>query len=136
MTVDDLDRMLSHWVREYGPGGLPSEREFNILQALIEHEGFIPNGGGYRISPKNTVGDQVERAVARMEQCDVEGRRAVYRAAAWVVRVNYQIGSRWDEGSRVAFLARLGVNLTRHRYYSMLGLGRGWLIGYFTALEK
>ena len=43
---------------------MPNELSTNLIQTLIDHNGFVPSSGGFRKIPLGTIADEVEAAIA------------------------------------------------------------------------
>lgn len=134
ITDEDLNEKLKHWVKEYGPGGLPNERSYNLIQSLMEHKGFVPSSRGYVRLLLNTVGDEVESGVVAMECTPAEpGQPNICYRAAKVLRMHYLVPRTYIEADRIKFLGHIGLRMTRHGYHVGLQHARAFLAGYLNA---
>lgn len=114
----NLDARLENWAHEYGGGkyeniGFASR---NLLQTLIEHEGFIPSSRGYVPIILNTQADQIEDAVHRM---DATG----YARQSKVLRCEYFF-PKMAMVSRLLNLKEVGVDIGRATYYDYLAIAK------------
>lgn len=121
MDRKDLECRLENWAAEYGGGryqdiGYASR---NILQTLIEHEGFVPNSGGFAPVPINTQADEVEAAVRQME---VIG----YLRPGRVIRCEYFM-ARAPMEAKLRNLDRVGISIKRPTYYDYLAIAKAFV---------
>ena len=116
---DELTRRLIAWAKEYGGGryeniGYSSR---NILQTLIEHQGFVPSGGIR--CPVRSAADEVDEAVREMEAGGMfkQGR---------VVRCEYFMLDSAEE-SKLRNLRAIGLGMSRAGYYNYLAQAHAFL---------
>lgn len=126
MDKKQLEQRLENWAKEYGGGryddlGYASR---NILQTLIEHEGFIPSTRGYVPIPIRSQADEVEAAVRMMESTG-------YFRPGRVLRCEYFITSAPME-LRLQNLSRIGISISRAGYYDYLAIGKAFVAGQLT----
>jgi hypothetical protein len=126
MDKKGLERRLIDWAMEYGGGryeniGYASR---NILQTLMEHEGFVPSAGGYRSIPINTPADEIETAVRMMEATG-------YLRPGRVIRCEYFLPNAAME-VKLSNLERIGVAIKRPTYYDYLSIAKAFVVGQLT----
>jgi len=137
ITEEQLREKLKAWIREYGDGGMPQEKTWNIIQALIDHKGFVPSSRGYVGIPLQTVGDEVEHAVNAMAAMPaMPGEPNVCFKAAMALRAYYLTPLRWPEEERIRWLGLIGLRMSRHTYYRSVQLGRAFLMGFLASKEE
>jgi hypothetical protein len=122
VSVDELSELLAQWIKEYGQGGMPKESATNWLQTVIDHKGFKPSSGGRRAIQLNTVADGVESVVTNLQ--NTPG----FFKAAMVLRAYYLGPSGLAEDDRIARLKRIGLPMSRAKYYELVRLGRASLM--------
>jgi hypothetical protein len=124
-----LKEMLGHWIREYGPGGMPKEATRNFLQQIMDNTG---RATGFRnCVPINTIGDEVESAIVEMTRLPAfPGEPNVMFKAAMVLRAYYLSPKHWPEDERIDALRRVGLPVSRIKFYEYVRLGRAFLMGY------
>lgn len=131
----ELREKLGHWIREYGPGGMPREPTRNFLQSIVDNTGRTTN---FRNStPINTIGDEVEAGV--IEMCRLPafpGEPNVMFRAAMVLRAYYLTPKHWPEEERVRALKTIGLPMGRQKYYEYVRLGRAFLMGFLTSSRR
>lgn len=123
MDKKQLEARLVQWAEEYG-GGRYEDIGFasrNVLQSLIEHQGFVPSGGGYRGILVNTPGDEVQSAVLAMEAFG-------YVRPARTIRCEYFLKSAPLE-LKLQNLRRVGIDIKRPTYYDYLAIGKAFVMG-------
>lgn len=123
MDKSQLDARLLNWAEEYGGGryediGYASR---NILQTLIEHEGFVPSGRGFTPVPINTMADEVEAAVRTMENSG-------YLRPGRVLRCEYFMQHAPME-AKLRNLGRIGIHIKRPTYYDYLAIAKAFVVG-------
>jgi hypothetical protein len=134
MNDGRLNDYLRSWVREYGSGhDTGGGGSNNILQTLIDHKGFIPHRGIRGRS--RTWGDDVEEVVTIMGRVQKPERGYGTSDSAKVLRVHYLIGSASADDERYALLAESGLSVRKGKYHQLLHKGRGFLGGWFSAME-
>lgn len=126
MDRKTLEGRLENWAEEYGGGryediGYASR---NILQTLIEHQGFVPSSRGFIPIPIRSMADEVESAVRMMETLD-------YYRQGRVLRCEYFIRSAPIE-VRLANLKKIGVSTSRAGYYDYLAIAKAYVAGQLT----
>lgn len=136
--MDDakLAEKLGHWVREYGPGGLPHASAQNIIQTIMEHRGFIPSRRGYVGRKLDSAADEVEFAVKLMECTQGKNGKTsrCYRAAK-ALRIEYLIGGRWPVDERLSLMEQMRIPCSEHEYKRLIQAARCYLHGFFAAIE-
>jgi len=123
MDKKQLEARLVHWAEEYG-GSRYEDIGFasrNILQSLIEHQGFMPSSRGFIPVPINTLADEVEAAVQTMESIG-------YIRPARTLRCEYFLKSAPIE-VKLQNLRRMGIDIKRPTYYDYLAIGKAFVIG-------
>lgn len=123
MDKKELDGRLVNWAEEYGGGryeniGYASR---NILQTLIEHEGFVPSARGFIPIPIRSKADEIEAAVRMMESTG-------YYRPGRVLRCEYFMPNAPME-SRLQNLKRIGISTSRAGYYDYLAIARAYVAG-------
>lgn len=118
-----LEVRLKGWAQEYGGGryeniGFPGS---NILQTLIDHQGFVPDSRGFVPIPIRSAADEVEAAVAEME-------RSGWVRCGRVLRCDYFLPNA-PMAVRLKNLAKVGVHLSRASYYDHLAQAKAYLAG-------
>lgn len=126
MDKKQLDGRLENWAEEYGGGryeniGFASR---NILQTLIEHEGFVPSSRGFVPVPVNTMADEVEAAVRIMETTG-------YLRPGRVLRCEYFMHSAPME-VKLRNLEYIGIFIKRPTYYDYLSIAKAFVAGQLT----
>lgn len=134
ISESQLNDLLQHWRREYGPGGMALSQGQSIIQTLIDHKGQPPSSGGSRRILLGTSGDDVESAVFNMGQIIAPAPNRYFRAAN-VLRVEYLTPNHWPESERLQKLSRIGLRMKRDAYYDALNFGRAYLMGYLSKRE-
>lgn len=133
VNESELQELLRAWIREYGPGGLPSEKVSNFIQTLMDHKGFVPSKRGYMPVQIRTVADDVESAICAMETTPAMPKEPnVCYVAAKTLRAYYLTPKHWPEDERLLALRKVGLPMSRHTYYRNVQLGRAFLMGYLT----
>lgn len=122
VSEEELSDLLHQWRKEYGQGGMPKESSVNWLQTVIDHKGFKPSGGGYRSIPLNSVADGVEDAVKMLQSTPG------FFKTAMVLRAYYLGPAGLTEDDRIGRLRRLGIGMSRAKYYELVRLGRACLM--------
>lgn len=127
MQRHELETRLKGWADEYGGGKYEHVgwHSRNMLQTIIEHEGFIPDSRGYIPVPIRSAADEVEQAVNRME------------ADGWfkqgrVLRCDYFLPNA-PMDTRFRNLRAIGIQLSRASYYDHLAQAKAYVAG---ALQK
>lgn len=123
MDKSELDSRLRNWADEYGGAryeniGYASR---NILQTLIEHQGFVPSSRGYVPIPIASAADEVESAVRAMES---QG----YFRPGRVLRCEYFVRDAPME-MRLTNLRRIGIPVSRAAYYGYLAQAKAYVAG-------
>lgn len=120
---DALDVRLKQWAREYRDTGAdtPGWNTRNLLQTLIEHEGFTPDARGFVPVPIRTEADEVEQVVR-----DMEG--SGWTREALVLRVDFFCPGDAIE-DRLQRLRALGFSMSRTGYYSYLAQAKAAVAG-------
>lgn len=128
LAETQLDELLHQWAREYGYGGLPSDRSWNIIQTLIDHEGFVPNSRGYIPVPMHSAADEVDKAIKAMQnKRTAPGTTNPYYRSAMVLRVEYLMRRDWPISERLERLRHIGLQMSKATYYRMLEFARDHL---------
>lgn len=125
MTIGarELEGRLTLWAKEYGGSkyeniGYPGR---NLLQTLIEHQGFVPRTQGFKPIPIRTQADDVEAAVREMQRIDM-------LKPSLVVRCEYfRTGSPIE--AKLQALRGLGCPMSKVGYYQYLAQAEAFLLG-------
>lgn len=122
----ELDRRLKGWADEYGGGKYENVgwRGRNLLQTLIEHQGFVPNAAGYVPIPIRSAADEVETVVVEMEVCG-------WLKQAKVLRCDY-FRPDWSIDQRLREIAKIGFGMSRAGYYDRLAEAKGMVAAALT----
>lgn len=123
MDSKQLESRLVNWAEEYGGGryeniGYPSR---NILQTLIEHQGFMPSARGYIPIPIKSASDEVESAVRLMESNGYFRPGRVLRCEYFVTHAPMEL--------RLANLLKIGIRTSRSGYYDYLAIAKAFVAG-------
>jgi hypothetical protein len=123
MDKKQLEARLSNWAEEYGGGryeniGFQSR---NVLQTLVEHEGFIPSSRGFIPIPIKSLADEVESTVRAMEAFGYTRPGLVLRCEYFVPNAPMEI--------RLGRLKRVGVSISRAGYYDYLAIAKAYVAG-------
>lgn len=129
MDKKQLDGRLQGWAEEYGGGryeniGYASR---NILQTLIEHEGFVPSSRGFVPIPIKTAADEVEAAVRMMESTGYFRPGRVLRCEYFVPNAPIEL--------RLVNLKKIGISISRAGYYDYLAIAKAFVAGQLTRQE-
>ena len=119
----ELDNRLKGWAQEYGGGKYENVgwSGRNLLQTLVDHKGFVPSARGYIPVPIRSAADEVENVVNHMDSGE-------WRMCACVVRCDY-FAPHLAMDERLNRLRRIGVNVSRTRYYEMLAQAKAYIAG-------
>lgn len=123
----ELDRRLKGWADEYGGGKYENVgwRGRNLLQTLIEHQGFVPSSAGYVPIPIRSAADEVETVVRDMETSG-------WLRHARALRCDY-FQPDWAIDQRLRAMRQLGCDMSRTAYYDALAQAKAFVAG---ALSK
>lgn len=123
----ELEARLKGWAQEYGGGKYENVgwHSRNLLQTLIEHKGFIPNGRGYVPVPIRSAADEVEQIVNEMESGGYYKQGRVVRCDYFLPNVPMDV--------RLRNLKHIGVDMSRASYFDHLAQAKALITG---ALRK
>ena len=123
MDRNELDCRLRAWADEYGGGKYEHVgwHTRNLLQTLIEHQGFIPDSRGYIPVPIRSAADEVEQVVKAMEADGWFKQGRVLRCDFFMPTVPMEI--------RLKNLAHIGVSLSRASYFDHLAQAKAYVAG-------
>ena len=126
MDKTELDGRLKGWAQEYGGGRYENVgwHSRNLLQTLVEHEGFVPSARGFIPIPIRSAADEVESVVRAMEAGD-------YFKQGRVLRCDYFLPNIPME-SRLQNLRKIGISTSRAGYYDYLSQARAYVSGALT----
>lgn len=123
MDKVELESRLQNWADEYGGGRYPNIgwQGANLLQTLVEHQGFVPNGGGYVRIPIRSLADEVEHLVRGMEDGDLHKAAKAMRCDYFLPNISIQ--------DRLLRMRKIGISISRAGYYDILAQGKCYLRG-------
>jgi len=123
----ELESRLKGWADEYGGGRYENigYHSRNMLQTLVEHQGFVPSGRGYIPVPIRTAADEVERVVVAMEAGEYFKQGRVLRCDYFLPNIPMEV--------RLKNLHRIGIQTSRAGYYDFLAQAK---VGVAAALSK
>jgi hypothetical protein len=115
-----LEQRLEDWAAEYLNGGDIGWRDRNILQAIVEHQGFIPSARRVP-SQDRTPADEVEDIVLSM-------RNAGWWLHSRILRMDY-----WRPeppmSQRLDIIRSWGVTMARSGYFTKLAEAKLFVAG-------
>jgi hypothetical protein len=126
----ELERRLLGWAQEYGGGKYANVgwQGINLLQTLIDHQGFVPNSRGYIPVPIRSAADEVETIVCSMEAGDMVRYAKVLRCDYFLPNLSV------DE--RLKRMRRVGFGMSRASYYAVLDGAKMYLRGELSAKSR
>ena len=129
IDVTELDVRLRGWAEEYGGGKYAHVgwHSRNLLQTLVEHQGFVPSSRGFVPIPIRSAADLVEKVVRDMETSDMLRH-------AKVLRCDYfQPNATVDQ--RLRSMSRIGFGMSRAGYYDLLAQAKCYVRAALSAVE-
>jgi hypothetical protein len=126
MDRAELERRLKGWAEEYGGGRYENigYQSRNMLQTLVEHQGFVPNSRGFIPVPIRSAADEVEQTVNRMEADGWYKQGRVLRCDYFLPNIPMDV--------RLRNLRRIGVQTSRAGYYDFLAQAKAFVAGALT----
>lgn len=123
MNRTELDGRLKGWASEYGGGKYENigYSGRNMLQTLVEHQGFVPNSAGYIPIPIRSAADEVESAVLQMEASGWFRQGRVLRCDYFLPNISMP--------ERLTNLRRIGISVSRATYYDLLSEAKAYIGG-------
>lgn len=124
-----LESRLRNWAEEYGGSkyanvGWPGR---NMIQTLVEHQGFVPDARGFIPVPIRSLADDVEAVVREMEQGD-------YHRQAKALRCDYFQPSMAID-VRLQRMRAIGLPMSRAGYYDLLAQAKAFVAGALSRAE-
>jgi len=119
----ELESRLKNWADEYGGGRYLNVgwQGRNLLQTLIDHQGFVPSSRGFIPVPIQSPADEVERLVNGMSGGDMSRHAKVLRCDYFLPNISV------DE--RLKLMRKSGNPMSRASYYDILAQAKSFLRG-------
>lgn len=119
----ELEGRLKAWADEYGGGKYENVgwHSRNLLQTLVEHQGFVPSARGYIPVPIRSAADEVEQAVREMEAGDWYRQARVLRCDYFLPNLPVEV--------RLKNMRQIGLPMSRAGYYDLLAQGKAFISG-------
>lgn len=110
----ELETRLVGWAQEYGGGRYEHVgwHSRNLLQTLVEHQGFVPSSRGFVPIPIRSAADLVEKTVCEMEAGDMCRHAKVLRCDYFAPNLTVE--------ERLRAMRRGGYGMSRAGYYDLL----------------
>jgi hypothetical protein len=126
MDRAELERRLKGWAAEYGGGRYENigYQSRNMLQTLVEHQGFVPDSRGFIPIPIRSAADEVEQTVNRMEADGWYKQGRVLRCDYFLPNIPMDV--------RLRNLRHIGVQTSRAGYYDFLAQAKAFVAGALT----
>jgi hypothetical protein len=123
MDKATLEARLKGWAEEYGGGRYEHVgwHSRNLLQTLVEHQGFVPNARGFIPIPIRSAADEVETLVVRMEAAEYYRQGRVLRCDYFLPNLPMDV--------RLRNLRQIGIQTSRAGYYDLLAQAKAYVAG-------